>query len=127
MKRLITLLSIAAILTVPAYAGGRRGQQAPPRLMEPTESADLRGKEELLFRWASAGSSSEISEWQFKLYNGTQTVEAGLLKAETLPSGKDRISLPAALFEDGKTYTWQIRGTGSAKTRPTYTNFKVQK
>lgn len=127
MKRWIALLLIAAAFTAPAHAGGRRGQQPPPRLFEPAERADLRGKNELLFRWGSEGGGSEISEYQFKLYKGTQTIEAGLIKAETLPAGRDRISLPADLFENGQTYTWQIRGTGSAKTRPAYTNFKVEK
>jgi hypothetical protein len=127
MRRLMILLLIAGAVAIPAYAGGRRGQQSPPRLFEPSEHADLRGKAELLFRWGSEGGSSQISDYQFKLYKGTQTVEAGLIKAETVPSRLDRLSLPADLFENGQTYTWQIRGTGAAKTRPAYTNFKVEK
>lgn len=120
------LILIASLAAAPAYAGGRI-QPPPPRLFEPVENADLRGKNELLFRWGNEGDRSKISDYQFKLYKGTQTVEAGLIKAETIPSSKDRLTLPANLFEDGQTYTWQIRGTGSAKTRPAYTNFKVQK
>ncbi len=127
MRRLCLLILIVALTAAPAYAGGRKGLQPPPRLYEPTENADLRGKSELLFRWDSAGDRSVISDYQFKLYKGTQTVEAGLIKAETIPASKDRISLPAEMFESGQTYTWQIRGTGSGKTRPAYTNFKVQK
>jgi len=126
MRRLVTFFLITMILAVPAYAGGRRGQSPPPRLFEPNEYADLRGKSELLFRWGSEGGS-EISEYQFKLYKGTQTVEAGLIKAETVPAKQGRISLPADLFENGQTYTWQMRGSGTSKTRPIYTNFKVEK
>ncbi len=127
MRRITILFLIAMAVCGPVYAGGRRGQQAPPRLFEPAEQADLSGKNELLFRWGNEGGGSEISEYQFKLYKGTQTVEAGLIKAETLPASKDRLSVPAELFENGQTYTWQIRGTGSSKTRPAYTNFKVKK
>ena len=127
MKRLAAFFLLAVFLALPAYAGGRKGVQPPPRLYEPTENADLRGKTELLFRWDSAGDRSIISDYQFKLYKGTQTVEPGLIKAETIPASKDRIALPADLFENGQTYTWQIRGTGSGKTRPAYTNFKVEK
>ena len=126
MRRLAALLLIAAVFSVPAYAGGRRGQSAPPQLLEPSEHADLHGKTELLFRWRGEGGS-EISDYQVKLYKGTQTVEAGLIKAETIPSKQDRLSLPAELFENGQTYTWQMRGTGAAKTRSVYTNFKVKK
>ena len=127
IRRIFAGFLIAFLFTVPAEAGGRRGLQAPPTLHEPSEHADLRGKNELLFRWGSEGDRSVISEYQFKLYKGTQTVESGLIKAETVPASKDRISLPADLFENGQTYTWQIRGTGSGKTRPSYTNFKVEK
>lgn len=127
MRRVLVLLFITGLIAVSVQAGGRRSQQAPPRLFEPTERADLRGKNELLFRWGNEGGGSGISEYQFKLYKGTQTVESGLMRAETLPASKDRFSVPAELFENGQTYTWQMRGTGSAKTRPAYTNFKVEK
>ncbi len=125
-KRLCLFLLMMAFAVTPAHAGGKRGQQPPPVLVEPSEKADLRGKSELLFRWRGE-RSSEISEYQFKLYKGTQTVEAGLIKAETIAAGTDHFSLPVDLFENGQTYTWQIRGTGSGKTRPAYTNFKVEK
>ena len=126
MRRLCLLVLIAALIVSPAYAGGKIGPP-PPQLFEPTENADLHGKSELLFRWGSAGDRSKISDYQFKLYKGTQTYEAGLIKAVTVPAREDHISLPADLFEDGQTYTWQIRGTGAQKTRPAYTIFKVKK
>ena len=127
MRRPLAVFLLVLFFAAPAEAGGRKGMQAPPTLHEPSEHADLRGKTELLFRWGSEGDRSVISAYQFKLYRGTQTVEAGLIKAETVPSSQDRISLSADHFEDGQTYTWQIRGTGSGKTRPAYTNFKVEK
>ncbi len=121
------MLMIGALMTTPLMAGGRRGQQPPPRQIEPVELADLHGKNELLFRWSNESDRSVITEYQFKLYKGTQTVESGLMKAETIPVSTSRFSLPADLFENGQTYAWQLRGTGSAKTRPAYTIFKVEK
>lgn len=123
---LFTLLMLC-IFSSFAYAGGRRGQPPPPRQFEPSELADLRGKNELLFRWGFEGDRSTISEYQFKLYKGTQTIEAGLIKAETIPANQDRVLLSADLFKNGQTYTWQLRGTGTQKTRPAYTIFKVEK
>ncbi len=127
MKKTLILLLILLSIPVGVIAGGRKGLQPPPRQFEPNESADLRGKSELLFRWGSEGDRSVITEYQFKLYKGTQTVEAGLIKAETIPASIDHLSLPAELFENGQTYAWQLRGSGSGKTRPAYTIFKVEK
>jgi hypothetical protein len=131
MKHLLLFLSIGSLFFMavdPAHAGGRRGGlQAAPRLMEPSEEADLTQNEELLFRWQGDADRSLIREYQFKLYKGTETVEAGLIRAVTVPAGKDRLGLPAGLFENGQTYAWQLRGSGSAKTRTAYSIFRVKK
>ena len=110
-----------------ANAGGRKGLQPPPRLFEPTEEADLTGKSELLFRWGTEGDRSVIDEYQFKIYKGTQTVEAAQIRSEKVSARMDRLALPAELFENGQTYAWQLRGSGSGKTRPAYAIFKVKR
>lgn len=124
---MLLVLAVSFTMISPAFAGGRRGLQPAPRLMEPAENADLTGKTELLFRWGEEGDRSQIQEYQFKLYKGTETVEKGLIKAVTVPAREDRLALPADLFEDGQTYAWQLRGAGNAKTRSAYSIFKIKK
>lgn len=127
LKSLLLALILCLSFTPLAEAGGRRGIQPPPRQFEPTDQADLTGKSELLFRWGSEGDRSLIQEYQFKLYKGSQTVESGLIHSVTVPARQDRLTLPAEMFESGGTYAWQLRGSGSAKTRPAYTVFTVKK
>ena len=127
MKRILSFFLILSLVSAfPVFAGGRRGNtSAAPRLFEPSDDTDLTGKNELIFRWGSEGDRSVITDYQFKLYKGAQTVESGLIKAETVPARINHLSLPADLFKNGETYAWQLRGTGSGKTRPAYAVFKI--
>lgn len=130
MKKFLILIFAAAFLLSafsPAEAGGRKGDPTPPRLISPTDQADLKPGQDLEFRWSSEGDRSGFRYYDFRLYKGAKTIESGLLLKEEVPGGKTSFSVPSDTFQNGETYSWSVRLVGSKKSRSVYSVFKVNK
>ena len=113
---------------VPAAAGGRKGGEAPaPRLVTPTDNADITGKNSLEFRWTTERGGGSLEYYDFRLYKGSQTIESGIMLKEKVPAGKTDFSVGADKFEDGQIYCWSVRPMGSKKGRSNYSIFKIKK
>lgn len=122
------LLLISFVLTPSVYAGGRRGDSLPaPKLLAPGDNVDLGGLEALEFRWSPEGDRSSYRHFDFRLYKGHQTVEAGLLLHEEIPAGQTHFAVSRDQFEAGQTYAWSVKPVGAKKGRVNYEVFKVLK
>ena len=119
-------MALCFSLATPLFAGGKRGGAPPPNLMAPTDNTDLSGRDALTFRWSSESGAS-TDHYDFRLYEGPQTVESGLIKQEQLPGGATSLDIPASTFQEGHTYAWSMRRIGSIKSRPVFSVFKVVK
>ena len=112
----------------PLCAGGRKmGDLPAPRLVTPTDNADITGKDSLLFRWTTEGDRSGLSYYDFRVYKGHETIESGLILKEQVPAGKTDFSVSADKFENGQIYSWSVRQIGSRKGRSNYSIFKISK
>lgn len=137
----ITAFALAAIalssVSAPAqnmlsrYDIGESDFIPPPRLITPsTDVVDLRGKTSLEFRWSPhEGDSIQRDHYDFRLYKGYQAFAAQRIFKALIPPRQWSLQVSAELFENGSTYTLALRQvyTGSAKSRRTFTSFKVIK
>ena len=128
MRKGLAVLLISLWVASPALAGGRLAGALPaPKLLAPGDDADLSGKEALEFRWTAEGDRSETEYFDLRIYKGHETVEAGLIFKEQVPSGKNAFKVPTTLFEAGQEYAWSVKPVGRKKGRSDYTVFKVIK
>ena len=105
-----------------------RGRRVPgPMLVSPDDDTDVSGKTSLEFRWSPEGDRSSFDHYDFRLYKGHETVEAGLILQKDISSGQTTVPVETGLFEDGKTYAWSVRQVGSRKSRSSYSVFKIIK
>ncbi len=126
-KLLILLLSICVLSTTPLMAAVRRGGDMlpAPRLLAPGDDVNLKGLENLEFRWSPEGDRSSYEYFDFRLYKGPQTYEAGLILNEKVPAGQTHFNVPATQFEVGQTYAWSVKPIGRKKGRVNFEVFKV--
>lgn len=133
-----TLLVVILILLLPFCAlakgfgrGGFGGGQPPePRLVRPTsEMVDLRGKDNLEFKWwSNVGGYAGNQYFDFRLYKGYQMFEQTLIMKEQLPPHANNIIVNSNVFEDGQVYTWSLRNVyGAEKSDRVHVSFKVIK
>lgn len=124
---LMTLVLFASVATS-ADASRRRLNEPPiPRLIVPSDDADLRGKEFLEFRWSSEGDRSVINGYDIRIYKGPQTYENALMLKKELPAAETSLKVESSLFENGATYAWTARSTGKKKSKTDHSVFKVIK
>lgn len=130
MKK-ITAWTLSLVLLLAgssAWALGKENYLPMPQALAPNEIAELGQKPSLEFRWSSEGDRSKIRHYDFRLYKGSNAVEAALILHEEVPSGRTSFEIPANQFEAGQTYTWSIKQVGrNAKSRVNYTVFTVRK
>ncbi|MDD5495672.1 MAG: hypothetical protein PHP46_01065 [Candidatus Omnitrophica bacterium] len=102
-----------------------------PRLIQPTtELVDLSGKSQLKFEWSPhEGDRSKRKYYDFRLYQGEQMLEAGLVFKKRVDPDTAVISLDAGLFKDGQAYTWSLRQVydTQGKSRRSFYTFQVVK
>ena len=133
MKRIfpavVVLCLSTCIFSSEIQAAGLRGGRIPgPTLVTPGDDEDITGKEMVEFRWSPEGDRSSFSRYDFKLYKGHETIEAGLILKKEVPSGENSTRVEASLFEDGQTYAWSVRQAGGArKSQTSFAVFKVIK
>jgi len=112
---------------------GRFGTDRVPQpvLISPVkDTADITGKDSLEFKWSSHESANGFRKYyDFRLYAGTNWVQSALIYKEQVDSQQYMKSLPANMFENGKTYTWTLRQVYdvSRKSDRSYNTFKVIK
>ncbi len=126
-KRLtVAALSMAVVflLAAPHAEAGRRKLNGPPApmLMHPLDEARIKG-ESLEFRWSNEGGRPEY--YDFRLYKGTQTYDAGLILKEKVPGDKTVFRVPADTFIEGETYTWSVRQIKVQRGPADYVIFKI--
>lgn len=103
-----------------------RGRKAPgPMLNSPTDNTDVTGRDQLEFRWSPEGDRSSFDHYDFRLYKGPQTVEAGLILQKNVPSGETSFLVDTSYFKNGETYAWSVKQVGSRKSRTSFSVFKV--
>lgn len=87
------------------------GYVPQPKLIEPTgEQVDLTGKVGLTFSWGKhIGMNGLGKYYDFKLYKGTDIVEANLIFKERVTGDKYKLVLPVKIFEDKALYTWSLK------------------
>ncbi len=123
----LIVLAVMGAVAPFAYAGRKAGEQPAPRLLSPTDLVDLTGKDKLIFTWGTEGDRSAITYYDFKIYKGHETFEAGLIRREKVAASDSSIAIESSLFENGGTYAWQMRSMGLRKSRSAYSIFKVKK
>ena len=120
------VLALSLCFMGSALAGsGRLGGAPVPTLIQPGDNTDITGQDALEFRWSNEGGN--FDHYDFKLYQGPQTVESGLILYQNLPAGKDSVPVKADMFKDGQTYAWSLRRVGNNKSRTAFSVFKVIK
>ncbi len=118
------VLTFSLFLLTPLFAGGMKmGVLPAPTLLAPSDNADITGKETLEFRWTPEGDRSNLRYYDFRLYQGHQTVESGLLLKKEIPAGQTSVQIETSLFHDGQTYAWSLREVGQRKSRSNYSVF----
>ena len=133
MKRIfpavvVLCLSVCVLSSVVQAAGLRGGRIPGPTLVTPGDDEDITGREIVEFRWSPEGDRSSFSYYDFKLYKGHETIEAGLILKKQVPSGETSTRVESSLFEDGQTYAWSVRQAGGVKKGQTsFAVFKVIK
>ena len=130
MKRLSTLILLAALFSTSAFAGSqvRRTGLDVPNLKAPTEKAVIHGSAPLEFRWDAKGDQTNLEYYDFRLYKGHKTLDSGLFFKEKVSRAQSSIQIPADKFEDGQTYTWSVKQIGThGNSRSAYIVFTVSK
>ncbi|HTL69877.1 MAG TPA: hypothetical protein VL404_01155 [Candidatus Eisenbacteria bacterium] len=122
--RIAALLAACLFFAAPSFASMRKLSDAPvPRLIQPTDRAQLTA-EGIRFRWSAEGNSS-AEYYDFRLYEGVQAVESGLILKERVPRDRSEWIVPADKFKPGQTYAWTVRQVGTRRSKPGYSIFKV--
>ncbi|MDD5440564.1 MAG: hypothetical protein PHS37_10310 [Candidatus Omnitrophica bacterium] len=111
-KYIFTVLLIAG-LVVPAYArmGFNGAQVFVPEVEYETpkrqEIVDLSGQTVLAFRWRPTPIPSGGRKcYKFTLYSA---FSYDVIQKETLDPKTTSVEVPAGIFENGKTYTWEVK------------------
>ena len=109
MKRLISIVLILTFTATFATAADKRTNTPKVRYIEPKSEAvvDLTGKESLVFKWKSnpvpGGGRMAYKFNVYKEYGYDVVVN------EKLDARVFSIEVPADKFENGMTYTWQVK------------------
>ena len=94
MKKIFIWMALSVLLGSPVLASSRKLTDIPPpRLLQPADKAPLR-REGITFRWSSE-SNSFADYYDFRLYEGTQTIESGLILKERVPRDRSDLTVPA--------------------------------
>ncbi|MFH1440739.1 MAG: hypothetical protein ABIH18_01675 [Candidatus Omnitrophota bacterium] len=135
-KVILSFALLLLVLSIPVFvlARGEIGlfdTMAEPCLISPiTEEVDLRGKDFLEFKWMSYASEvMKRRNYEFKLYEGYNMYEDGLMDKELLPKNVYSIKIDAKKFENDKVYTWALKqiAMDGRKGDLSYSSFKVIK
>jgi len=109
MKRLISIVLILMFTATLATAADRRINTPKVRYIEPKSEAvvDLTGKESLVFKWKSTPiPAGGRMAYKFNVYEeyGYEVVVDEKLYPKVFS-----IEVPVDKFENGMTYTWQVK------------------
>jgi hypothetical protein len=106
--RLALAVFLSLVFISPVLAQGFRGGQPPSAtILSPTEKVDISGKDTLKFKWYQSGSS-DIYYLEFKLYKGYPGTGELIYQDKLFGTGSS-LELRSDLFEDGASYTLQLR------------------
>ena len=109
MVKRISLSFLILMSLVPLSMAGERQSSPNVRYTYPKSESivDLTGKEELEFTWKKMPiPSGGRSAYKFNLYKGFGYEE---LVDEKLEDKVYSIKVPVKIFENGETYTWQVK------------------
>jgi len=110
------------------YIGGGAGVPEVSYITPKADSeVDLTGKEDLVFRWKPTPiPSGDRQYYKFTLFKG---FGYDLIFSKKLGPQIFLIKIPSEMFEDGETYTWQVkqRGWGGDWSRNLRWSFRVRK
>lgn len=131
------ILVIVFLLLLPlptVYGFGHSGSDvfnnpSGPMLLYPvTSDIDLTGKKVLAFKWRRYDLGN-IREYDFRLYKGYDTTEAGLILKKKFSVDEYPIELPVAQFELNQVYTWVLTETldNGQKSDRSFSSFKIIK
>ena len=130
MKKLLMLVLVFMITATIVWAGGDREKTPKVGYIEPKNDhvADLTGKKSLTFKWKGGRRpAGGRMAYKFDLYKG---FGYGVVVSKKLDARTTSITIPADKFEDGASYTWQVKQR-DARTRfwsmDHRWNFKVKK
>ncbi len=123
MKKILCL-AVLLFLAGDLHASERKAGSMPaPRLIAPFDDTEIQG-ESLEFSWDAQGDRPEY--YDFRLYKGHETLEAGMILKEKVPPAQKSFSVKSDTFEAGQTYAWSVRTVGTrGKSRSNHSVFKV--
>ncbi len=116
MRKVIIIFLAALFLGTNAWAGGQTRTAPEVRYISPSSEAtvNLKDEEMLKFTWKSNPiPSGGRMNYKFELYRdyGYEMIENRTLDPYTF-----EVDVPSDKFQDGGTYTWQVRQR-SARTK----------
>lgn len=99
-----------------------------PKLLYPNrDTADITGKTTLDFKWSSHERARGFRKYyDFRLYEGSQMVESGLILKQEVDPETYSFSVPVDKFENGETYTWSLRQVYSPSNKSDRSNQTFQ-
>lgn len=138
MKKILLLLVLCLVAASQVSEGRIGAVEAPsmvyvppPVLLQPRSGeVDLTGKEFLEFKWSPhEGAGGFRDYYDFRIYNGYQTVEETVFFKEKLSPDTYQYNIKAEKFRDGAVYTWTMRQvyTDGRKSPLVHNSFKIIK
>lgn len=98
-----------------------------PTLLSPTtDNIDLKGKDDLEFRWEIT-NLGQTDNFDFRLYKGYDTTASNLIYKKQYSVSELPIKISASLFTADQVYTWVLGQVfiGGNKSDKSFSSFKI--
>lgn len=105
------IYAIAVFAMFPFAVSGNFAQIAQPRIIAPTGTVDISGKDMVEFKWYYdiRSSQGQGGSYEIEIYKAGMMVQSNMVYEQKVPFGRDTLQVDAKLFQPGQGYSWQIR------------------